>query len=290
MRCSHTRCQPVTAQSATLQEAGPTHGTGTVQVSPELSWNGLQVQELHPAASRAILLDLPGLLFFSTYTLLVLFWAEIYHQARSLPTSSLRPAFLGLNAGVYAVQVQPVAMLRSGTSGQLLPVMSSAWNWKGFPPAAPPLCAAPVKLHTPAGTPSWAPSALSAQTPRHAPCQDGLLMQAGLWAFLAVSGLHSVNLSRVLSCSFLAIVSLLAAASFLLYGGRLFLMLRRCSLPSQPDLVARHSPFDWSWPWHACFSPAGSQGGGLDSRVCRFAPRDGLCRLAWPHEYVLYWI
>ena len=28
-----------------------------------------------------ILLDLPGLLFFSTYTLLVLFWAEIYHQA-----------------------------------------------------------------------------------------------------------------------------------------------------------------------------------------------------------------
>ena len=27
-----------------------------------------------------ILLDLPGLLFFSTYTLLVLFWAEIYHQ------------------------------------------------------------------------------------------------------------------------------------------------------------------------------------------------------------------
>lgn len=27
-----------------------------------------------------VLLDLPGLLFFSTYTLLVLFWAEIYHQ------------------------------------------------------------------------------------------------------------------------------------------------------------------------------------------------------------------
>ena len=27
-----------------------------------------------------ILLELPGLLFFSTYTLLVLFWAEIYYQ------------------------------------------------------------------------------------------------------------------------------------------------------------------------------------------------------------------
>lgn len=27
-----------------------------------------------------VLLDLPGILFFTTYTLLVLFWAEIYHQ------------------------------------------------------------------------------------------------------------------------------------------------------------------------------------------------------------------
>lgn len=26
------------------------------------------------------LVDFPGLLFFTTYTLLVLFWAEIYHQ------------------------------------------------------------------------------------------------------------------------------------------------------------------------------------------------------------------
>lgn len=46
-----------------------------------------------------------GLLFFTTYTLLVLFWAEIYHQARSMPTASLRPTFIGLNALVYAIQV-----------------------------------------------------------------------------------------------------------------------------------------------------------------------------------------
>lgn len=31
-----------------------------------------------------IMLDLPGLLFFSTYTLLVLFWAEICHQVSSI--------------------------------------------------------------------------------------------------------------------------------------------------------------------------------------------------------------
>jgi hypothetical protein len=35
---------------------------------------------------KLVLLDLPGLLFFSAYTLLVLFWAEIYHQVLLLTT------------------------------------------------------------------------------------------------------------------------------------------------------------------------------------------------------------
>nr|KJB57718.1 hypothetical protein B456_009G177100 [Gossypium raimondii] len=39
-----------------------------------------QVFVLYPKVLTYMLLDLPGLLFFSTYTLLVLFWAEIYHQ------------------------------------------------------------------------------------------------------------------------------------------------------------------------------------------------------------------
>ncbi|XP_022864249.1 tobamovirus multiplication protein 1-like [Olea europaea var. sylvestris] len=38
---------------------------------------------LHPRVLTLVLLDIPGLLFFSTYTLLVLFWAEIYHQVSS---------------------------------------------------------------------------------------------------------------------------------------------------------------------------------------------------------------
>jgi len=41
---------------------------------------GVQVSDVHPRAVQSVLLDLPGLLFFTTYTLLVLFWAEIYHQ------------------------------------------------------------------------------------------------------------------------------------------------------------------------------------------------------------------
>ncbi|KAJ6849325.1 tobamovirus multiplication protein 1 [Iris pallida] len=40
-----------------------------------------QVFLFRPKVYTLVLLDLPGLLFFSTYTLLVLFWAEIYRQA-----------------------------------------------------------------------------------------------------------------------------------------------------------------------------------------------------------------
>ncbi len=68
---------------------------------------GVQVSQANAPVIQAVLLDLPGLLFFSTYTLLVLFWAEIYHQARSLPTSKLRPIFVTANAVVYIVQVPP---------------------------------------------------------------------------------------------------------------------------------------------------------------------------------------
>lgn len=60
---------------------------------------------LRPKVLEMILLDLPGLLFFSTYTLLVLFWAEIYHQARSLPINKLRPTYLIVNAFVYITQI-----------------------------------------------------------------------------------------------------------------------------------------------------------------------------------------
>uniref|UniRef100_A0ACD5WY82 Uncharacterized protein n=3 Tax=Avena sativa TaxID=4498 RepID=A0ACD5WY82_AVESA len=52
-----------------------------------------------------VLLELPGLLFFSTYTLLVLFWAEIYHQAKNLPTGKLRIIYIAVNSFIYVIQV-----------------------------------------------------------------------------------------------------------------------------------------------------------------------------------------
>ncbi|XP_072989847.1 tobamovirus multiplication protein 1-like [Typha latifolia] len=60
---------------------------------------------LRSLALETALLDLPGLLFFSTYTLLVLFWAEIYYQARSLPINKIRPAYLIVNGAVYIIQI-----------------------------------------------------------------------------------------------------------------------------------------------------------------------------------------
>lgn len=113
------------------------------------------------ALPRTILLDLPGLLFFSTYTLLVLFWAEIYYQARSLPVSSLRPGFVGINIAVYSMQVV-------------------------------------------------------------------------LWVACSVATVpEHQQLAREVSGCFLALVSAAAAGGFLLYGGRLFLMLRRFPIESR---------------------------------------------------------
>ncbi|XP_038974873.1 tobamovirus multiplication protein 1-like isoform X2 [Phoenix dactylifera] len=57
-----------------------------------------------PRVCTLVLLDLPGILFFSTYTLLVLFWAEIYHQARSLPADKLKFIYIFINCAVYIIQ------------------------------------------------------------------------------------------------------------------------------------------------------------------------------------------
>ncbi|KAJ0094180.1 hypothetical protein Patl1_15800 [Pistacia atlantica] len=65
------------------------------------------VQKLQPDILQHILLDMPSLAFFTTYALLVLFWAEIYYQARAVSTDGLRPSFFTINAVVYAVQVKP---------------------------------------------------------------------------------------------------------------------------------------------------------------------------------------
>ncbi|KAL5730819.1 E3 ubiquitin-protein ligase tom1 [Ranunculus cassubicifolius] len=112
---------------------------------------------LNPRVLTLILLDLPGMLFFSTYTLLVLFWAEIYRQARSLPTDKLKIVYLSVNGGVYFIQV----------------------------------------------------------------C---------LWVYVWI---NDNNLLETIAKIFIAVVSFSAALGFLLYGGRLFFMLRRFPIESK---------------------------------------------------------
>ncbi|CAL9775452.1 tobamovirus multiplication protein 1-like [Musa acuminata AAA Group] len=103
------------------------------------------------------LLDLPGLLFFSTYTLLVLFWAEIYYQARSLATDKLRIVYICVNVVIYVIQ----------------------------------FC---------------------------------------IWIYLWI---NDSNIIELIGKIFIAAVSFIAALGFLLYGGRLFLMLRRFPIESK---------------------------------------------------------
>ncbi|XP_008812434.2 tobamovirus multiplication protein 1 [Phoenix dactylifera] len=116
-----------------------------------------QVFLFKPKVFALALLDLPGLLFFSTYTLLVLFWAEIYHQARSLPTDKLRTVYISVNSVIYIIQV-------------------------------------------------------------------------GIWIYLWINDNSVVELIGKI---FIVVVSFIAALGFLLYGGRLFFMLRRFPIESK---------------------------------------------------------
>ncbi|XP_075505516.1 tobamovirus multiplication protein 1-like [Primulina tabacum] len=112
---------------------------------------------LHPKAFTLVLLDLPGLLFFSTYALLVLFWAEIYHQARSLPTDNLRVFYISSNIAIYFIQV----------------------------------------------------------------C---------IWVYIWI---NDNSVVEFIGKIFITVVSFIAALGFLLYGGRLFFMLRRFPIESR---------------------------------------------------------
>ncbi|KAL6658047.1 hypothetical protein ACP70R_004294 [Stipagrostis hirtigluma subsp. patula] len=131
---------------------------------PEFGWTTQKVFHLMNfivngvrAVYTLVLLDLPGLLFFSTYTLLVLFWAEIYHQAKNLPTDKLRIIYISVNSVIYVIQV----------------------------------------------------------------C---------IWVYV---GLNDNPLVELVSKVFVSVVSFIALVGFSIYGGRLFLMLRRFPIESK---------------------------------------------------------
>ncbi|KAH1250288.1 Tobamovirus multiplication protein 1 [Glycine max] len=78
-------------QLVRIQMRVPEYGWTTQKVFHLMNFvvNGLRavlfglyrnVFAIRPKALEQVLMEVPGLLFFSTYALLVLFWAEIYHQ------------------------------------------------------------------------------------------------------------------------------------------------------------------------------------------------------------------
>ncbi|KAI3711118.1 hypothetical protein L2E82_14132 [Cichorium intybus] len=151
-----------------IQQRVPEYGWTTQKVFHFLNFlvNGARcvififrrdLQQLTPEIAGEVLLDLPSLAFFTTYSLLILFWAEIYYQARTQSTDGLRPAFFIINGTIYVIQIALWLIL-----------------W-------------------------WKP----------------------------------MDITLILSKIFFAGVSLLASFAFLLYGGRLFLMLKRFPVESR---------------------------------------------------------
>lgn len=104
--------------------------------------------------TRAIL-DLQGLLFFSTFTFLILFWVEIYHHSLS-STYKFRISYFSINGAIY-------------------------------------------------------------------------LIQACIWIYIGVNNNNITELLLFIGKIFIAIVSFIASLGFLIYGGRLFLLLQRFS-------------------------------------------------------------
>ncbi|ONL99534.1 Tobamovirus multiplication protein 3 [Zea mays] len=137
------------------------------------------VQLVEPEIIQHVLLDMPGLAFFTTYALLVLFWAEIYYQARAMSTDGLRPTFYWINGVVYAIQCIHFYLILT----------------------------------------FWFLDSV-----------DINVFQIILWLVL---WWKPVRVMVILPKMFFAGVSLFAALGFVLYGGRLFLMLQRFPVDSK---------------------------------------------------------
>ncbi|KAF7809574.1 zinc finger CCCH domain-containing protein 17 [Senna tora] len=154
------------------------------------------VQKLKPEIVQHIILDVPSLAFFTTYALLALFWAEIYYQA------SLICCTLAMVCHFW---------FSSSTSAYF------ASRWSDYYADVDTLQARAVS------TDRLRPSFYAINIAVYA-------VQIALWLIL---WWKPINLLVILSKMFFAGVSLFAALGFLLYGGRLFLMLQRFPVESK---------------------------------------------------------
>jgi hypothetical protein len=112
-----------------------------------------------------------------------------------------------------------------------------------------------------------------------------LLLQGGLWAYESMATTESAeHVGHILSAGFLASVSLCAAVGFVLYGGRLFLMLQRFPIESRGRKKKLREVGMVTSICAACFTfrwarlDLGHGGGessrvwGRDCRMCAWSP------------------
>ena len=64
-----------------------------------------ETPETHPAAILVFADEFGSLLFCSTYTLLILFWAEVYHQAGRPSKPSPHFCFVAYTTAIYSMQI-----------------------------------------------------------------------------------------------------------------------------------------------------------------------------------------
>jgi len=179
-----------------------------------------------PAAVAEAVFDAPGLLFFTTYTLLVLFWAEIYHQAR-----------VGCWFVCFFLGGGPPQKTFGGRRGTERERKKKEKKLTLSVPSSffllPLPCSKSKNENQALPTGALRPAVLAA---------NGLVygVQAALWVWGAVATPRGASAAseassapRVAALAFLAAASAAAAAGFVVYGGRLFLMLRRFPIESR---------------------------------------------------------
>lgn len=77
---------------------------------------------------EVILFSLPTLLFFSTYTLLVLFWAEIVHAARPKTLIQPKAAYSSVNLVAYMLSVVFWGLCGNNSTQAIGKILDSSWH------------------------------------------------------------------------------------------------------------------------------------------------------------------
>ncbi len=232
----------------------------------------------------ALVRCVPDLLFLTTYSLLILFWAQLSHTATGSPFPLLRPAFLVSNGVLYLAFLLVVVLGASAvlTSGQVIQGLFSVmgvcyifctlflfkyalrFSRMALPPvlrrrlvALCVLCGAVFVLHS-AYYLGIATRVLAAWEDGYPPGTNAYLFDALFYPFLELvpslailAALHKRKSSGLTPHQLSAAYPYLDSVPYQVSGGKRVCPFSRilvpCSDPSLPFL-----PITENWQWRAC--------------------------------------